>query len=52
MSMIDLMISIVGQPTNDVEYTMLYMVCCMIALMFFYSVPYLFKLVANTIKNI
>lgn len=50
-TLLSIMTDIVGAPSNDVEATMLYMVVCLVGLLFFYWVLWLFQFVGGLIDG-
>ena len=47
-SMYDILVGLVGQPSNDYESFVLYMTASCVTLMIIYFIPALFKLTANS----
>ncbi|MCK4679279.1 MAG: hypothetical protein KAT48_14185 [Bacteroidales bacterium] len=47
----EIMVEIVGQPSNDIEQLVLYLCAACLAVMVFYFVLYLFKLIAGLIST-
>lgn len=50
-TLLELMISIVGEPQNEVQLTVMYMTACAIAIMFFYTVLYMCKIASKLVRT-